>query len=426
MYDFKFADIGEGIHEGKILEWKFKVGDKVKEGETLVIVETDKVNAELPSPVSGTITKLGKDEGDIITVGETVVIIDDGSGEKVAESKEETKEEVKEEPKKKDDKKEGGATVIGEIEVSSDIIESSSEAQRDATPPTAKALATPVARNLAKQLGVDINLISGTGPQGRVMKKDIEEFAKPQATKPAIPQVKISQDGDVRVEDISSIRRTISNAMTASKSIIPETTLFDDVLVDKLVKLRNRTKPLAEERGVNLTYMAFISKAVVIALKEFPILNSSFDHNNNQIIYKNFINLGFAVDTPNGLIVPNIKNAHHSSIFDLAADIRTLATKAIDRTIQLDEIQNGTFTITNFGSVGISYGVPIINHPEVAILGIGRINKQAVVVDDEVRVGYVLPLSLAVDHRIIDGADAGRFLMRVKQLLSEPDLMMLG
>lgn len=420
MYDFKFADIGEGIHEGKILEWKFKVGDKVKEGETIVIVETDKVNAELPSPVSGTITKLGKKEGDIITVGETVVIIDDGSNKEIKETK---KDDLKEASK---DEKEAGATVIGEIEVSSDIIEPSSEAQTTVAPKTNKALATPVARNLAKQLGVDINVIPGTGPQGRVMKKDIEEFAKPQETLGTVPQVTISQDGDVRVEDISSIRKTISKAMTTSKTIIPETTLFDDVLIDKLVELRNRTKPLAEERGISLTYLAFISKAVIIALKEFPILNSSFDHNNNQIIYKNFINLGFAVDTPNGLIVPNIKNAQHQSIFDLASNIKTLATKAIDRTIQLDEIQNGTFTITNFGSVGISYGVPIINHPEVAILGIGRISKKAVVVDDEIKVGHVLPLSLAVDHRIIDGADAGRFLMRVKQLLSEPDLMMLG
>lgn len=424
MYDFKFADIGEGIHEGKILEWKFKVGDKVKEGDTIVIVETDKVNAELPSPVSGTITKLGKEEGDIITVGETVVIIDDGSGKEIKDTKkDDVKEEAKEEPK---EEKESGATVIGEIEVSSDIIESSTESQKPVTQTSKKALATPVARNLAKQLGVDINAVPGTGPQGRVMKKDIEEFAKPQETQRTVPQVTISQDGDVRIEDISSIRKTISKAMTASKAIIPETTLFDDVIVDKLVELRNRTKPLAEERGVNLTYMAFISKAVIIALKEFPILNSSFDHNNNQIIYKNFINLGFAVDTPNGLIVPNIKNANHLSIFELASDIRTLATKAIDRTVQLDEIQNGTFTITNFGSVGISYGVPIINHPEVAILGIGRINKQAVVVDGEIKVGQVLPLSLAVDHRIIDGADAGRFLARVKQLLNEPDLLMLG
>lgn len=417
MYDFKFADIGEGIHEGKILEWKFKEGDKVNEGETLVIVETDKVNAELPSPVTGIITKLGKKEGEIIHVGETVVIIDDG-----------TKSDVKEEKEMPDDE-DGGATVIGEIEVSSDIIESSTENNKQETVERKKALATPVARNLAKTLNVDINLIKGTGPQGRVLKEDIEKFAnkdKKVETFQQIPDVEISKDGDVTIEDISSVRKTISAAMTRSKSIIPETVLFSDVVVDELVKLRNRTKSLAEEKGVSLTYLAFISKAVLIAIKEFPIMNSSFDHTNNQIIYKSFVNLGFAVDTPNGLLVPNIKNADRLGILKIAEEIRFLANKAIDRTIQLDQIQNGTFSITNFGSLGVPYGTPVINHPEVAILGVGRINKQAIVVNDEIKIGHVLPLSLAVDHRIIDGADAGRFLNRIKELLHQPDLLMLG
>lgn|SRR5690554_790732 len=423
MYDFKFADIGEGIHEGKILEWKFKVGDQVNEGDTLVIVETDKVNAELPSPVSGKVVKLGKNEGEMINVGETVVIIDDGTGKEVEQTPTEQKPE---ETVEEDD---GGATVIGEIEVSSDIIESSTENNLPKATSRKKALATPVARNLAKKLGLNINEITGTGPQGRVLKEDIENHAnqtKTSAGSFSLPDVEISQAGDVTVVDISSVRKTISNAMTRSKTIIPETILFADVVVDDLVELRNRTKTLASEKGVSLTYLAFISKAVLIALKEFPIMNSSFDHNNNQIIYKNFINLGFAVDTPNGLLVPNIKNADRLGILKIAENIKTLAERAINRTIQLDEIQNGTFTITNFGSVGVPYGAPVINHPEVAILGIGRINKQAIVVNDEIKIGHVLPLSFAVDHRIIDGADAGRFLNRVKELLHKPDLLMLG
>lgn len=425
MYDFKFADIGEGIHEGKILEWKFKVGDKVNEGDTLVIVETDKVNAELPSPVSGIVTKLGKAEGEIIHVGETVVVIDDGTGGSVDLKEEKKKEQSTKETPEED----GGATVIGEIEVSSDLIEASTENTTLNKTTSKKALATPVARNLAKSLSVDINKVTGTGPQGRVLKEDIEAFANKGKTTTAsfnIPDVEISHAGDVTVVDISSVRKTISNAMTRSKTIIPETILFTDVVVDDLVNLRNKTKDLAKEKGVSLTYLAFISKAVIIALKEFPIMNSSFDHNNSQIIYKNFINLGFAVDTPNGLLVPNIKNADRLGILNIAKEIRTLADRAIARTIQLDEIQNGTFTITNFGSVGVPYGAPVINHPEVAILGVGRISKQAIVVNDEIKIGSVLPLSLAVDHRIIDGADAGRFINRVKELLHKPDLLMLG
>ena len=424
-YDFKFADIGDGIEEGKILEWKFNVGDKVNEGDTLVVVETDKVNAELPSPVSGTIVAIGKQEGEMILVGETVVLLDDGTGKYIDGGAEAPAVEEK------------GASVIGELDVSSDIIGGSTEGI--AAAPTAKAgtkaLATPVARNLAKNLGVDINKVVGTGPNGRVMKSDIEAFANagqkpavaaPKASAPSVPAANVSRQGDIRVEAISSVRKSISSAMTTSKTIIPETVLMDDVVIDNLVEMRKRAKPLAEKQGVNLTYMAFISKAVLVALKEFEIFNASFDHDKNEIIYKNYVNLGFAVDTPAGLMVPNIKDANTLSVFELAKQIRELADKSIERKVQLADIQNGTFTITNFGSAGISYGTPVINYPEVAILGIGKISKKPIVVGDEIKIGTVLPLSIAVDHRIIDGADAGRFLHRVKELLADPELMLLS
>lgn len=423
-YDFKFADIGDGIEEGKILEWKFKEGDKVNEGDTLVIVETDKVNAELPSPVSGTIVKVGKPEGEMIYVGETVVLLDDGSGKYLDGAAADAPAEEEEQ----------GASVIGEIEVSSDIIASSSEANapKKAASTNKKALATPVARNLAKNLNVNINDVTGTGPNGRVMKDDITKFAESKKA-PAQAQgtpgkviARASKQGEVRVEAIPQIRKAISNAMTQSKSIIPETVLMDEVVIDNLVALRARAKGYAAKQGVNLTYMAFISKAVIIALKEFEIFNSSFDHEKFEITYKNFINLGFAVDTPAGLMVPNIKDADSLSLFELATEVRTLADKAIDRKLSLPEMQNGTFTITNFGSVGVSYGTPVINYPEVGILGVGKISQKPVVVDGEIKIGYVLPLSIAADHRIIDGADAGRFLMRIKELLANPELMLLS
>jgi|SRR5690625_4545289 len=417
-YDFKFADIGDGIEEGKILEWKFKEGDKVNEGDTLVIVETDKVNAELPSPVTGTIVKLGKPEGEMIYVGETVVLLDDGSGKYL------DGQITQEAPAEEEEK---GASVIGEIEVSSDIIESSNETSGPRkSNKRKKALATPVARNLAKQLNVDINEVPGTGPNGRVMKDDIRKFAEAKSAPKATAGVRASKQGQTRVEDIPQIRKAISNAMTQSKSTIPETVLMDEVVIDELVALRKRAKPYAADKGVNLTYMAFISKAVIIALEEFEIFNSSFDHEKSQITYKEYINLGFAVDTPAGLMVPNIKDADTLSLFELATEIRTLADKAIDRKLTLPEMQDGTFTITNFGSVGVSYGTPVINYPEVGILGVGKISQKPVVKDGEIKVGYVLPLSIAVDHRIIDGADAGRFLMRVKELLANPELMLLS
>lgn len=417
MYDFKFTDIGEGLHEGKILKWNFKVGDKVKEGDTLVVVETDKVNAELPSPVDGIITKLGKEEGEIIHVGETVVLIDDGKGEAPKVSSEPISEK----------KSEGGASVIGSIEVSSDIITSSNESVSSTSGSNKKALATPVARKLAKDLGLDINQIIGSGENGRVMKEDILAKAHPSSvTSVSAPiNVEVKANGDVSYLSLSKLRQSIVKAMTISKQVIPHTVLMDEIEIDKLVSLRNQAKVQAEKQGIKLTYMAFIIKAITIALKEFPLFNSSFDHNNGQIILKHYMNIGIAVDTPDGLIVPNLKNADQKSIFSLAKELKEVGDLTKQRKVQLAQLQNTTFTITNFGAADIAFGTPIINHPEVAILGIGKIVQKPIVENNAIRIGYVLPLSIAVDHRIIDGADAGRFLFKVKELLHEPTLLLM-
>ncbi|HZJ89570.1 MAG TPA: dihydrolipoamide acetyltransferase family protein [Bacilli bacterium] len=419
MYDFKFSDIGEGLHEGTILKWHVKVGDKVKEGDTLVEIETDKVNAELPSPVDGVIMKLGADEGVTINVGETVAIIDDGSGAEVADEPAQETEAVTEE---------SAPGVIGEIEVSSEIIGSSNEVSAPSVTTNTKAKATPAARKVARDLGVDINKVIGTGPSGRVMKDDIRAFANNSAATPVVSSVPSlsfkAGEGTTRVP-ITKLRKAIVNAMTVSKQVIPHTVLIDEVIIDKLVNLRNDAKNEALKQGIKLTYMAFIIKAVTMTLKEFPLFNASFDQNTDEMIMKHFMNIGIAVDTPDGLIVPNIKDADTKSIFSLARELRETADLTISRKVSLAALQNTTFTITNFGSAGISFGTPIINHPEVAILGVGMINKKPVVIDDEIRVGYVLPLSLAVDHRVIDGADAGRFLNRVKALLSEPTLLLM-
>ncbi|MFU8792722.1 MAG: dihydrolipoamide acetyltransferase family protein [Acholeplasmataceae bacterium] len=432
MYDFKFADIGEGIHEGVILKWHYKVGDKVKEGETLVVVETDKVNAELPSPVDGTIVKIGPAEGETIHVGETVVVIDDGTGgEAPKEKKEEkTKESSSTEEKEPVKESEAAPGVIGEIEVSSDVMESSDEGSgAEETDVQTKVLATPVARKLAKDLGVDIQKVKGTGPQGRVLKDDIEAFAN-KGSKGSFAQSvdvpKLSIKGDVERVNITKLRKAIVKGMTVSKQVIPHTVLIDDVEIDRLVELRNNVKGQAADQGIKLTYMAFVMKAVTIALQAFPLFNSSYDQEAEQIVYKKFINLGMAVDTPDGLIVPNIKQADQKSIFTLAKELRAVADQTIERKVTLEQLSNTTFTITNFGAANVSYGTPIINHPEVAILGIGKIAQRPFVRNGELTVAYTLPLSLAVDHRIIDGAEAGRFLNKIKSLLNEPMMLLLN
>ncbi|PKK99605.1 MAG: dihydrolipoamide acyltransferase [Tenericutes bacterium HGW-Tenericutes-2] len=432
MYDFKFADIGEGIHEGVILKWNFKVGDKVKEGETLVVVETDKVNAELPSPVDGVIEKLGAKEGETIHVGETIVLINDGSAtEAPKEEKKEEKKEAKEEPKKAP-VSEGKAApgVIGEIEVSEDVMESSSESSSAAKSETqTKVLATPVARQMAKDLGVDIHTIKGTGEHGRVMKEDIQKAASQGQNKQqsfTAPKVSISVQGEVEYVPITKLRKAIVKSMTLAKQIIPHTVLMDEVIVDKLVVLRNQVKTQAAAQDIKLTYMAFIMKATVLALKKYPNFNASFDQENDRMVYKKFINLGMAVDTPDGLIVPNIKDADQKSILELAKELREVADATIARKVSLAQLQNTTFSITNFGAANVAYGTPIINHPEVGILGVGKIEQKPVVIDGELKVAYTLPLSLAVDHRVIDGADAGRFLNTIKSLLNDPMMLLLS
>ena len=429
MYDFKFADIGEGIHEGKILKWNFKAGDKVKEGETLVIVETDKVNAELPSPVDGIIESLGAKEGDTINVGQTLVVINDGTSTPAPVKKEEPKKEAISEGK-------AAPGVIGQIEVSEEVMASSSEAIASKVEVSnSKVLATPVARQMAKDLGVDIKTIKGTGEFGRVLKEDIQAAyeARNQKVQPAVaapqvqvPKVSVSTQGDVEIVDISKLRKAIVKSMTLSKQVIPHTVLMDEIIVDKLVDLRNKVKEQAAAQNIKLTYMAFIMKAVILALKKFPNFNASFDHENDRMILKKFYNIGMAVDTKDGLIVPNIKDADKKSILELAKELRDVADATIARTVQLAQLQNATFSITNFGAADVAYGTPIIPHPEVAILGVGKITQKAIVIDGEIKIAHVLPLSLAVDHRVIDGAEAGRFLNVIKSLLNDPMMLLLS
>ncbi len=422
MYDFKFADIGEGIHEGVILKWEYNIGDVIEEGETLVLIETDKVNAEIPSPVTGTITKLGPPVGETVNVGETLAVIDDGT----------TAQNTTPEPIT-DGEEEKAAGVVGSIEVGSEIISNSNEFEQETTSQTKRVLATPVARKLAKDLNVDINIVTGTGENGRVMKKDIYEVTEqakqvplqPHTERPFIQMPAYDKERTTR-EKISKLRKTIATNMTLSKSMIPHTTVMDEIIVSDLVDLRRSFKELASQKEVKLTYMPFIIKALTLSLKEHKIFNSSFDHENDEIVYKNYMNIGIAVDTPNGLIVPNIKDANNLGIFELANHIQKLKEKAMNKKITLDDLKDGSISVTNYGVFDSTFGVPVIKFPEVAIIGIGKIMKKPVVIDNEIVIREVLPLSLSIDHRVIDGGDAGRFLQTFKGYLSNPMLLLLS
>lgn len=413
MYEVKFADIGEGIHEGVIFKIVVSVGEHIEDGDTLYLVETDKVTAEIPSPVSGEIDAIHFNVGDTIHVGDVIMTIDDHEDhEEHEEQGAEVVHEIVEE--------QGSTSVVGDLEISSEVIASSEEiTEKKAV--RKKVLATPVARKLAKDLNIDIQTIKGTGPAGRVMKSDILQHQKP--VEETIVSKPVQTGNRVAM---SQIRKSIAEHMTKSKFTIPHTAVMDEVDVESLVQYRNEVKLLARQKDVKLTYMPFFIKAVVRALKEHPIMNASLDEEHSEIIMHQDIHIGIAVDTPYGLMVPVIKHADQLSLLELAKKIEDLSSRAQEKALTLDEIHGSTFTLTNYGAFGSSFGVPVINYPEAAILGIGMIDKKPVVEEDEIVIRHRLPLSMSFDHRIIDGGDAGRFMITLKSLLVNPDLLLLS
>ncbi len=449
MFQVKFADIGEGIHEGIVFKIYVGLEGDIKEGESIMAIETDKVTADIPSPVAGKISKLNWKPGDKIEVGQTIAVIDDGIEEVRSNMKPDPVELPKnklDEPHNETVEEQGSTSVVGEIEVSSEVIASSHEVFKESPilNKVKKVLATPVARKMAKDLGVDIGTVRGSGPVGRVLKADIQNAFDALRE----PSVKVQEEkanpnkSDVvhghssyvpkEPEDLiervpmSMIRKTIAANMTKSKYTIPHTSVMDEVDVTDLVEYRTKTKAVAEEDGVRLTYLAFVVKAVTSALKKHKGLNASYEESLEEIIIKKFYNIGIAVDAPHGLIVPVIHDADQKGILELAKSIADLSARGKEKHLHPDELTHGTFTITNYGAFGSSYGVPIIRYPESAVLGIGAIQKKPVVVDDQIVIRSMMPLSMSFDHRIIDGADAGRFMNTLKKLLEDPDLLLLS
>lgn len=430
MLEFKFPDIGEGIAEGTILKWFVEIGQEVKEGDSLFLVETDKVNAEIPAPANGKIMALFGAVGDTINVGDVVVTIDDGSSVSGGSSVDIAPEEEKTaEPVEEDN-----AAVVGALESSSNVFEASTERSLEQSAAgERKVLATPVARQMARDLGVDIHAVTGSGPAGRVMKEDIKQAAETKEPKPSLAQAKapaqggFAQSGHEERIALTTLGKTVAKNMSLSKQEIPHAAVMDEFDVTELVKLREETKELAEQEGSKLTYMPFVIKAVTLALKEFPLFNASFSPKTSEIVLKKYYNIGIAVDTPDGLLVPVIKDADQQGLLRLGEQVQSLAEKARERTLSLDDIQGGTFTLTNYGAVGALSGLPVIKHPEAAILGIGSITKKPVVdANDAIVIRQLLPITLAFDHRFIDGGNAGRFLGRLRAYLEQPMLLLLG
>ena len=394
LCEFKFPDVGEGIAEGEIVRWLVKEGDSVKEDQDLLEVETDKALLTLNSPYTGKVTQLHGKEGEIIKVGDVLTTIEAGGEQATALEAE---------------KKDSG-TVVGTLG-DNEVVEVVRPVQ-----------ATPAVRALAKQIQIDLASVKGTGPGGRITKEDVETVAAKTA-----PQAGAEADayGSVEKIPLRGIRRTVAKRMAEASKRVAEVTIWEDADITELEQVRAKERKVAEEKGVKLTYLPFLIKAVLPALKVHPYFNASLDEAAEAIILKKYFNVGIAVDTPDGLIVFVIKDADKKNILDLAKETATLAEKARHRKIDLHELKGSTFTITNYGVVGASYGTPIINYPEVAILGLGKIEDRPVVRNGQIAIRKIMPLSLAFDHRVIDGVEAGRFLGVVIQHLEDPNLMLI-
>jgi pyruvate dehydrogenase E2 component (dihydrolipoamide acetyltransferase) len=428
-YIFNFPDIGEGLEEGTILEWYVKKGQEVKTGDNLVQMETDKVVADIPSPRDGTIVALFGEEGDVAIVGEPLVEIEI-EGVHGEEAQKEAKKEVEDEfAPEPEEEEEEAAAVVGTMETAGkSAVMAASDEGSDIEPekedkPKKKAVATPVARAMAKDKGIDINEVKGTGPSGRVMKEDIENY-KP--TKKGAPKRKEEdRKDDVTYEPLTQIRKAISKNMLNSKHSAAHMSVFEEVEVSELINVRSKYKDAFAQKEVKLTYLPFIVKAVVHALKHHRTINSQMDLENDRMIFNNRYNIGIAVDTAQGLVVPVIKDADQLSIMEIAKQITELADKANSRKLTMDEMKGGTFTITNYGSIGGIFATPVINYPEAGILGVGRIVKKPVIKDNQVVPGSMLALSLSVDHRIVDGGEASRFINKVMTYLADPVALLM-
>ncbi|MGR6905586.1 MULTISPECIES: dihydrolipoamide acetyltransferase family protein [Lysinibacillus] len=445
-FEFRLPDIGEGIHEGEIVKWFVKAGDTVKEDDILCEVQNDKAVVEIPSPVEGTVEEVLVGEGTVAVVGDVLIRLDAPGyedlklkGDDHAEAKTEAQVQATAESGQNVEK----APAKGE-KAPENAPERAPEKVETVVDETKRVIAMPSVRKFARDNDVNIREVKGTGKNGRILKEDIENFLKgggtveaetanietseetvqQETSTPAAPVVLEGDFPETR-EKMSGIRKAIAKAMVHSKQTAPHVTLMDEVDVTALVAHRKKFKDIAAEKGVKLTYLPYVVKALISTLREFPEFNRSLDDATQEIIQKHYYNIGIAADTERGLLVPVIKHADRKSVFAVSNEINELATKAREGKLAPHEMKGASMSITNIGSAGGQWFTPVINHPEVAILGIGRISEKPVIKNGEIVAAPVLALSLSFDHRMIDGATAQNALNHLKRLLSEPELLLM-
>lgn len=433
--DVKLPELGEGVTEGELVKWTVNIGDAVKADQTVAEIMTDKATVEVPTPFAGTVKELKFKKGDVIKVESVILTLSGAAGAQASAAKASTTGN-------------GHATAASQPSRPAPVQAPATAMSASAGgiyPPVAESrvLATPATRRLAREMGVDINGLAGTGLAGRVTREDVlgAKGGQAKATvsgagatvagtptmnfpKPAYTSTNAQAEERV---DLVGVRKKIAQNLQMSKAIIPHFTLMDEADVTQLVTLRESLKDFAEKNGTKITYLPFVMKALIATIKEFPMFNASIDDAASQIVYKKYFNIGFAADTPNGLLVPVIKNADQKSVLEISKEIIDLSKRARDGKLKPDEMKGATITITNIGSVGGTYATPIINHPEVAILGMYKIQDKPILKADG-SIGFIKAMNYTVtaDHRLIDGAVAANFLKSFFQKIQNPGVLMMG
>lgn len=442
--EFKLPDLGEGIHEGEVVEVLVSVGDKVEDGSPVMVIETDKAETEVPSPVNGVVKEIKVKSGDIVNVGDVLIVFTEaGEAEKEEKEGEAEAEEAEAGKKEKLEKKEEPATEKKE--------KKKVEGPEAKRPEGGPVPAAPSTRRLAREMGVDLHDVTPSGPGGRVTSEDVRAFAekgkelkespekkkaaekKPAAPPPALaeagPLPDFTQWGPVERQPLRSVRRATAKRMAQSWSQVPHVTHADEADITELEAFRQKHREEVASKGGSLSLTVFALKAAVAALKAFPRFNASLDTENEEIILKNYYHIGVAVDTDKGLIVPSIRDVDRKSIYDLSRELDELIVRAREGKVDRDDMVGGTFTITNVGPLGGTGFTPIINYPQVAILGLAKARYRPVVVGKEgsfkIAPRLILPLIVGFDHRVLDGADAARFVNMVISALHDPEQLLM-
>ncbi len=436
LFEFKLPDIGEGVMEGEIVAWHVEAGQNVREDDPMVEVMTDKATVVIGAPKTGTVKELRAQVGDVVPVGSIIVTLStNGAGS----ARPVPKEVMRSVPAVKAVEDSGpAATAVGDIK---ETLPGTALFMRS-EPAEQKPLATPATRKLARDLAVDLRRVTPSGPGGRVTKEDVQSFASPQAEEPALranesapraPQAKARAPiapitevpGLEERKPFVGVRRRIAERMQTAKNTAAHFTFVEECDVERLMELKKRLAPQAEARGVKLTFLPFIVKAVVAALKKHPALNSALDESTNELVTRRYYHIGIAAATEQGLFVPVIRDADRRSLVEIAAEIDRLSSAARDGTIAPNELSGSTFTITSLGKLGGLFATPILNMPEVGILGVHQIKERPVVRDGAIEIGHIMLLSLSFDHRIVDGHVGAAFAYEVIGYLEDPDRLFL-